>query len=48
MYLGERNDSLGTKIPDDYTLASIVAGIAGGVEAPLQFVFQVNNTQEQF
>ena len=48
MYLGNRNDSLGTKIPDDYTLANIVAGIAGGVEAPLQFIFQVDNPQKQF
>ena len=30
-----------TSIPDDFTLATIVAGIAGGVESPLQFIFQV-------
>ena len=28
-------------IPDDYNMANLIAGIAGGVEAPIQFIFQV-------
>ena len=28
-------------IPDDYNMTNLIAGIAGGVEAPIQFIFQV-------
>ena len=38
------NDKIRISIPDDFTMATIVAGIAGGVESPLQFIFQVRQS----
>ena len=30
-------------IPDDESLANLIAAIAGGIEAPIQFILQVNS-----
>ena len=39
------NQSKGSKkgipIPDDDSLANLIAAIAGGIEAPIQFILQV-------
>ena len=36
---GDKKDSI--PIPDDDSLANLIAAIAGGIEAPIQFILQV-------
>ena len=35
-------------IPDDDSLANLIAAIAGGIEAPIQFILQVRNKYLKF
>ena len=36
---GDKKDSI--PIPEDDSLANLIAAIAGGIEAPIQFILQV-------
>ena len=38
---GKGKEKYVTPVPDDDNLANLVAAIAGGIEAPIQFILQV-------
>ena len=42
LYAGKGQQKQGLPLPDDESLANLIAAIAGGIEAPVQFILQVN------